>query len=94
MVVEITVCRIRESCEPKAQKVCEEVHTFVVSQPGCVRCFEKKSLQDPQLWMLYSEFRTEEAYQAYLAAAAERDRQAGKTPLEGLAEEVFRGAFA
>jgi len=94
MVVEVTVCRIKKSCEEKAQRVCDEVHAFVVSQPGCVRCFEKKSLQDPQLWMLYSEFRTEEAYKAYLSAASERDRQAGKPPLEGLAEEVFREAFA
>jgi quinol monooxygenase YgiN len=93
MVVEITVCRIKKDCEEKAQRICEQVHAFVVSQTGCVRCFEKKSFRDPHLWVLFSEFRTEEAYQDYLAAAAERDRKAGKTPLEGLAEEVFRGAF-
>jgi len=57
MVVEITVCRIKKDCEEKAQRICEQVHAFVVSQTGCVR-------------------------------------KAGKTPLEGLAEEVFRGAFA
>jgi quinol monooxygenase YgiN len=94
MVVEITVCRIKKGCEEKAQGICEQVHSFMVSQTGCVRCFEKKSFQDPQLWVLFSEFRTEEAYQAYLAAAAERDLKAGKTPLEGLAEEVLREAFA
>jgi hypothetical protein len=94
MIVELTVCRIKAGCEEKAQGICVEVHAFVVSQPGCVRCFEKKSFQDPQLWMLFSEFRTEEAYRAYLAAAAERDRRAGKSPLEDLAQEVLRGAFS
>lgn len=94
MIVEITVCRIKKGCEEEAQRICGDVHTFVVSQPGCVRCFEKKSFQDPQLWMLFSEFRSEEAYRAYLTAAAERDKKAGKAPLEGLAQEVLRGAFA
>ncbi len=44
--------------------------------------------------MLYSEFRTEDAYQAYLSAASERDCGAGRTPLEGLAEEIMREVFA
>jgi len=94
MVVEITVCRIKKDCEEKAQRICEQVHAFVVSQTGCVRCFEKKSFRDPQLWVLFSEFRTEEAYQAYLSAASERDCRAGRTPLEGLAEEILKEAFA
>ncbi len=47
MIVEIIVCRIKKGCEEEAQRVCNEVHAFVVSQPGCVRCFEKKSFQAP-----------------------------------------------
>jgi quinol monooxygenase YgiN len=94
MVVEVTVCRIKKGCEEKAEEACREVHDFVVSQRGCVRCFEKKSLADPGLWILYAEFRAEEAHQDYLKACGERDQLAGKAPLEGLAEEVFKGVFA
>ena len=94
MVVEVTVCQIHKGCEEKAEETCREVHDFVVSQRGCVRCFEKKSLAGPGLWVLFAEFRDEEAYQGYLKACGERDQITGKAPLEGLAEEVFKGAFA